>query len=83
MLLKAGGRQYGTGESVPQDDAQSVAWFRKAAGQGLAEAQFSLGVTYDTGQGVPQDAVSAYMWFNLSAARSTGKPPPDKSREES
>ena len=45
---------YATGEGVPQDDAEAVRWFRLAAEQGDARAQFNLGVRYDTGEGVPQ-----------------------------
>ena len=44
---------YGVG--VPQDYAQAVHWFRKAAEQGHAEAQDSLGRCYEHGHGVPQD----------------------------
>ena len=43
-------------------------WFRLAASEGDAPAQFNLGVMYAEGRGVPQDYVSAHMWFNLAAA---------------
>ncbi len=43
-------------------------WYRLAAEQGLARAQFALGVSYLDGDGVPEDLVYAYMWYNLSAA---------------
>ena len=36
------GVMYAIGEGMPQDDAEAVAWFRKAAEQGHAEAQFIL-----------------------------------------
>ena len=61
------------GRGVPQDYAAAVSWFRKAADQGYATAQYNLGIMYDPGQGVPQDYVQAYMWFNL-AARATMRP---------
>ena len=38
-------------------------WWRKAAEQGYADAQFSLGVAYDNGQGVPQDNDEAVKWY--------------------
>jgi uncharacterized protein len=41
---------YATGEGVPKDDAEAVKWFRKAAEQGHAKAQFNLGAMYDNGQ---------------------------------
>ena len=47
-------------------------WYRLAADQGYASAQFNLGVMYGTGEGVPQDYVAAHMWFNLAAAQSSG-----------
>ena len=59
---------YANGQGVPQDYAAAVSWYRKAAEQGYAAAQFNLGVMYDKGQGVPQDYVQAHKWWNLAAA---------------
>ena len=42
---------------------------RRAAEQGLAQAQHNLGALYDAGRGVPQDYVRTYVWLNLAAAR--------------
>jgi TPR repeat protein len=67
------GYYYINGMGVPQDYAQSMAWFRQAADQGDALAQFHLGYAYDIGQGVPQDYVQAHKWFNLSAARASAE----------
>ncbi|MBQ4479124.1 MAG: sel1 repeat family protein [Victivallales bacterium] len=47
--------------------AEAVKWFRKAAGQGLAEAQYNLGVCYATGLGVEQDYAEAVKWFRKAA----------------
>ena len=58
---------------MPQGNAEAVAWYRLAADQGQASAQFNLGVMYNSGDGVPQDDVSAHMWFNLAASRSSGE----------
>ena len=44
----------GTGEGVPKDAVQAVAWYRKAAEQGHADAQSNLGWLYATGEGVPK-----------------------------
>ena len=44
-------------------------WYRKAAEQGDAAAQFNLGVMYANGEGVPEDYVKAYAWMNLAAAQ--------------
>ena len=52
---------------MPQDDAQAVKWYRLAADQGDASAQFNLGLVYRTGQGVPQDDAQAVKWYRLAA----------------
>ena len=57
------------GRGVPQDYVEAVKWYRKAAEQGDASAQYNLGVMYYNGQGVPQDYIQAHMWLNLSAAQ--------------
>ena len=43
-------------------------WYRLAAEQGFANAQYNLGVMYANGEGVPEDKVLACMWWNLAAA---------------
>lgn len=42
-------------------------WYRKAAEQGDAQAQFNLGVAYDNGEGVPQDVQRAAAWTRKAA----------------
>ena len=61
------GSMYGTGEGVPQDDAEAVRWYRLAAKQGNASAQNNLGSMYGTGRGVPQDDAEAVRWYRLAA----------------
>ena len=46
---------------------QALAWYRKAAEQGNAVAQFSLGFMYNNGEGVPQDYVQALSWYRKAA----------------
>ena len=60
---------YGTGRGVPQDFVEAARWFRLAAEQGSAIAQYNLGDMYGNGEGVPEDIVLAYMWYNLAAAQ--------------
>jgi TPR repeat protein len=55
--------------ATPQVAAAS--WYRKAADQGHAGAQYQLGYMYANGWGVPQDYILAHMWCNLSAARTS------------
>jgi hypothetical protein len=59
---------YTEGKGVTQDDKEAVKWFRKAAEEGDADGQYSLGLMYSVGRGVPTDFVYAHMWFNLAAA---------------
>ena len=60
---------YAAGQGVPKDEQQAVAWYRKAAEQGLAWAQLNLGDMYAAGQGVPKDEQIAYFWFLLASAQ--------------
>lgn len=61
--------QYDNGRGVPQDYAEAVKWYRRAAEQGYAGAQNNLGFMYGNGHGVPQNYVLAHMWFNLAASQ--------------
>ena len=58
---------YYKGQGVPQDDAEAVKWYRLAADQGDAKAQYNLGNMYRKGQGVPQDYAEAVKWYRLAA----------------
>jgi TPR repeat protein len=51
---------YLEGRGVQQDDTQAVAWYRKAAEQGDASAQQSLGYMYVKGRGVPKITVRQF-----------------------
>ena len=59
---------YHVGFGVPQDYAEAVKWYRRAADQGDETGQFMLGLMYEYGQGVARSYVQADMWFNLAAA---------------
>jgi len=56
-----------TGQGLKQDHAEAVRWYRKAAEQGHAGAQYNLGVMYLNGQGVRQDHAEAARWFRKAA----------------
>ena len=58
---------YVNGEDVLKDEAEAVRWFRLAAEQGNANAQFNLGVMYANGEGVLKDEAEALRWFRLAA----------------
>jgi TonB family protein len=57
------------GDGVPQDHAEAVRWYRKAAAKKNADAQRSLGMCFATGQGVGKDLIQAAVWLNLAAAQ--------------
>ena len=59
---------YDNGEGVPQNYKLAAAWYRRAAEQGLAEAQDALGDMYYYGQGVTQNYIHAHSWYSLAAA---------------
>ena len=46
------GVMYDEGTGVPEDDAEAVRWFRLAAEQGNAKAQFKLGAVPEQGNAV-------------------------------
>ena len=54
---------YAKGRGVLKNDATAVGWFRKAAEQGYAKAQYNLGVMYYNGVrlGVPQRMQTAVV----------------------
>ena len=46
---------------------QAVTWYRMAADQGVADAQFLLGALYMGGQGVAEDPVESAKWWREAA----------------
>ena len=60
---------YANGEGVPRDYRAALKWYLRAAEQGVAQAQSSLGGMYTRGEGVPKDYVRAYAWLNLAVAQ--------------
>jgi len=55
------------GWGVPENVSEAVKWYRKAAEQGHARAQFNLGVMYDKGTGVPENDSEAIKWYRKAA----------------
>lgn len=55
------------GLHLTKDEARAAQWFRKAAEQGLPEAQNALGAMYLHGRGVPKDYTQALIWFVKAA----------------
>ena len=63
---------YFTGQIAPLDAREGMRWYRKAAEQGLSDAQFNSGLMYVEGHSTLQDFVRAHMWLNIAAATSSG-----------
>ena len=61
------GLMYDRGEGVPQNYIEAATWYRKAAEQGNADAQYNLGIMYSFGKGVPEDDAEAAKWFRKAA----------------
>jgi TPR repeat protein len=58
---------YREGQGVPQDYAEAVCWYRKAAEHWHCGALFELGKMFYEGKGVPQDYAEAARWYSKSA----------------
>jgi TPR repeat protein len=62
------GTFYDTGTGVTNDVAVAAQWYKKAAAQGVPEAEYALAICYADGAGVPQDLVEACKWITLASA---------------
>ncbi len=58
---------YGNGSGVPQSYEEAVRWYRLAADQGNAGAQYNLGLCYENGWGVTQSLEEAARWYRKAA----------------
>jgi TPR repeat protein len=62
------GWHYQNGRGVTQDDAQAVAWYRKAAEKGRASAMNNLGWMFEQGRGVVKNIAEAVLWYRQAEA---------------
>ena len=58
---------YYQGKGVAQDHKQAAAWWRRAADQDFAQAQYNLGALCYEGKGVAQDHKQAAAWYRRAA----------------
>ena len=65
----AGDVEDGYAAYAKKNYAVAMAYFKKAAAQGSAAAQYNLGAMYDNGQGVVQDYAEAMKWYKSAAAQ--------------
>lgn len=61
------GYMYFHGQGVPQDYAEAVNWYHKAADLGYAKAENGLALMYYQGKGTPQDYAEALRWYQRAA----------------
>ena len=52
---------------------EAAKWWRKAADQGVAQAQYNLGIYYANGRGVARDPVEAVKWHRKAAEQWNAK----------
>ena len=57
------------GNGVDEDPAQAAEWFAKAADQGMAESQLTMGDLHAKGHGVVQDNELARYWYEKAASQ--------------
>jgi localization factor PodJL len=57
------------GEGGPQDTAQALKWFSRAAEGGVRDSQYNLALLYAQGLGAPQNLAEAYKWYLVAAAQ--------------
>jgi TPR repeat protein len=55
------------GSAFRKDDTEALKWFRLAAEQGHAHAQFRIGDMYMSGEGVTKNDGEAVKWFRKAA----------------
>ncbi len=67
------GLRFNLGLGYPQNQREAVLFYRKAAEQGNAAAQFLLGACYYKGIGVDQDKQEAFKWFRLAAEQESAQ----------
>ncbi len=62
------GLAFSLGKYVPEkDEVEAAKWYRKAAEQNHAAAQYYLGNCYANGEGVAKDEVEAAKWYRKAA----------------
>jgi len=67
------GKNYETGRiGLPKDMSQAQYWYHKAADQGDAYAEASLGILFNFGKGVERDYAQAYMWYERAVMHAQG-----------
>lgn len=61
------GEEYKVTPELENHQEKAVEWWRKAAVQGHARAQYLLGLAYGWGKGVVEDEIDFVAWISLAA----------------
>ena len=64
---------YRSGRGIAKDHEKAAYWYRKAAEQGHAKAQYNLGGMFENGWGVTEDSGEALAWYRKAAAQGHDK----------
>ena len=68
------GKMHSNGRGVPKDYLEAVKWYKLAAEQGLAQAQYELAMLYGkSDSGVPSNNEEAVKWMKLAAEQGHGQ----------
>ncbi|WP_031433083.1 tetratricopeptide repeat protein [Methylomarinum vadi] len=59
-------------QGFEQNNELAAKWMKKAADQGIVDAQVVMGALYDRGLGVPGDRDMATKWYEKAAAQGHG-----------
>ena len=65
--LVSGGPTVWSKIGVPKNPVEALKWYRMAAENGHAQAQFVMGKSYHSGEGVPKDLAEAVKWWRKAA----------------
>jgi hypothetical protein len=68
----------GTGTDI--DNSKALYWYKKAAEQGYAEAQYTCGIMIYNGEGTARDRSEAKVWFQKAAEQSEDKETQEKAK---
>jgi TPR repeat protein len=61
------GRMYREGDGVPVDLAKAAGYYRQAAVQSDAKAQYELARMLLAGEGVQPDVLQSFAWFSIAS----------------
>ena len=61
------GQIHDFGQGVPQNDAEALKWYVRAAEAGNAKAQYQAGMLFFRSPQVPQNLVESYRWLSLAS----------------